>query len=323
MTIRGTNGTIEEWSSNCDIGDISTDAPDDDWVNTLNHKGFDMTATRVMREINNFIMESDLHPEGLIYWVTGHSRGAAIANIVGANLEKAGETAFTYTFAAPNCTLSEDAGSYRTIFNLINQDDFVPYLPMEYWGYTTYGRATTTASIKDSYESEWEKLTGIFDYNPDSNGMDDCVRDIGLIMPEGSDPRVEAYRYTCACHGDGSNDTITIKNGGMSEDSREKAIAKIPECALPYCIITRYDGGWLGGWDFECCQTPSYLMQLLAAFMGGKIDAYRFAVELAIGKRYEGAKNAIISAGISGIEHPHYPECYYVLACHMTQADFS
>ena len=82
-------------------------------------------------------------------------------------------------------------------------------------------------------------------------------------------------------------------------------------------------GGWLGGWDFECCQTPSYLMQLLAAFMGGKIDAYRFAVELAIGKRYEGAKNAIISAGISGIEHPHYTECYYVLACHVTGADFS
>lgn len=323
VTIRGTNGTIEEWSSNCDIGDISTDTPDDDWVNTLNHKGFDMTATRVMREINNFIMESDLHPEELIYWVTGHSRGAAIANIVGANLEKAGETAFTYTFAAPNCTLDKEAKTYTSIFNVINEDDFVPCLPMEYWGYTTYGRATTTASIKDSYESEWEKLTGIFDYNPDSSGMDDCVRDIGLIMPEGSDPRVEAYRYTCACHGDGSNDTITIKNGGMSEDSREKAIAKIPECALPYCIITRYDGGWLGGWDFECCQTPSYLMQLLAAFMGGKIDAYRFAVELAIGKRYEGAKNAIISAGISGIEHPHYPECYYVLACHMTQADFS
>ena len=51
--------------------------------------------------------------------------------------------------------------------------------------------------------------------------------------------------------------------------------------------------------------------------------AYRFAIELGIAKRYEGAKNAIISAGISGIEHPHYTECYYVLACHMTEADFS
>ena len=323
VTIRGTNATIEEWSSNCDIGQLSTDTPEDDWINTLNHKGFDITANRIIREIEKYLVETDLHPESVIYWVTGHSRGAAIANIVGANLESAGKTAFTYTYAAPNCTLDQNAKNYTSIFNVINEDDFVPCLPMEYWGYTTYGRSTTTASIKGSYEKEWEQLTGIGDYNPDSSGMEDCVRDIGLILPEGSDPRVEAYRYTCICHGDGTNDTITIKNGGTSEDSREKAIAKIPACALPYCIITRYEGGWIGGWDFECCQTPAYLMQLLAAFMGGEINAYRFAVELNIATRYEDAKGAIISAGISGIEHPHYPECYYVLACHMTDSDFS
>ncbi len=323
VTIRGTNSTIQEWSSNCDIGDISTDTPDDDWVNTLNHKGFDITATRIMREIEKYLMETDIHPDDVTYWVTGHSRGAAIANIVGANLEKAGKTAYTYTFATPNCTLDTAAKSYNSIFNIINEDDFVPCLPMEAWGYTTYGRSTTTVSIAEDYEKEWEKLTGIGDYNPDSSGMDDCIRDIGLILPEGGDPRVEAYRYTCDCHGDGSNDTITIKNGGMSEDSREKAIAKIPQCALPYCIITRYDGGWLGGWDFECCQTPAYLMQLLAAFLGGEISAYRFAMELNIADRYSGAKSALISAGISGIEHPHYPECYYVLACHVGETDFS
>ncbi len=325
VTIRGTNSTIEEWSSNCDIGDISTDTADDDWTNPLNHKGFDIAATRIRRVLESYIDENNLDRDGIVYWVTGHSRGAAIANIVGANLEKEGKTAFTYTFAAPNCTLDTEANSYRSIFNVINEDDFVPCLPMEYWGYTTYGRATTTASIKDGegLEKEWENLTGIGDYNPDSSGMEDCVRDIGLILPEGSDPRVESFRYTCACHGDGSDDTITIKNGGMSQENREKAIAKIPQCALPYCIITRIDGGWVGGWDFYCCQLPAYLMQLLAAFMGGDIDAYRFAVELNIAKRYESAKGAIISAGISGIEHPHYTECYYVLTNHVTGDDFS
>ncbi len=323
VTVRGTNSTIEEWSSNCDIGDLSTDTPDDDWRNPLNHKGFDITANRVMDEVEKYIDQNKLDRDGIVYWVTGHSRGAAIANIVGANLEKAGKTAFTYTFAAPNCTLDTQAHSYTSIFNVINEDDFVPCLPMEYWGYTTYGRATTTASIKDSYEKEWETLTGIGDYNPDSSGMDDCVRDIGYILPEGSDPRVEAYRYTCACHGDGSDDTITIENWGMSEGSQEAAIAKIPSCALPYCIITRREGGWVGGWDFYCCQLPAYLMQLLAAFMGGEINAYRFAVELEICDRYSAAKSAIISAGISGIEHPHYTECYYVLTRHLTDEDFS
>ena len=323
ITVRGTNGTIEEWSSNCDIGDISTHTEGDDWLNTLNHKGFDVTANRILRIVAEYIDQQNLDQDSLVYWVTGHSRGAAIANIIGAILEKCDETAFTYTFATPNCTLDPEAHSYTSIFNVINEDDFVPCLPMEYWGYYTYGRSTTTASIKDSYEKEWEKLTGIGDYNPDSSGMDDCVRDIGLILPENCDPRVESFRYTCACHGDGSNDTITIKNGGMSKDSREKAIAKIPACAREVCIITRYDGGWIGGWDFTVCQLPAYLMQLLAAFMGGQIDAYRFAVELNIAKRYEAAKGAIISAGISGIEHPHYTECYYVLATHLVAEDFS
>lgn len=324
VTVRGTNSTIEEWSSNCDIGDISKDTDSDDWINTLNHKGFDIAANRIRDLVEEYIDGEKLDRDKLVYWVTGHSRGAAIANIVGANFEKEGKTAFTYTFATPNCTLDTQAHSYRSIFNLINEDDFVPCLPMEYWGYTTYGRSTTAMSIKDGdgLEKEWEQLTGIGDYNPDSSGMEDCVRDIGLILPEGSDPRVESFRYTCACHGDGSNDTITIKNGGTSEDSREKAIAKIPQCALDVCIITRVDGGWIGGWDFYVCQLPAYLMQLLAAFMGGEINAYRFAVELNIAQRYESAKGAIISAGISGIEHPHYPECYYVLANHATEADF-
>lgn len=323
VTVRGTNATIEEWSSNCDIGDLSTDTADDDWLNPLNHKGFDITANRIMREMEKYIDQQNLDRDAIVYWVTGHSRGAAISNIIGANLEKDGKTAFTYTFAAPNCTLDTEAHSYTSIFNVINEDDFVPCLPMEYWGYTTYGRATTTASIKDSYEKEWENLTGIGDYNPDSSGMDDCVRDIGYILPEGSDPRVESYRYTCACHGDGTDDTITIENWGLYEDSREAAIAKIPSCALPYCIIERREGGWIGGWDFYCCQLPAYLMQLLAAFMGGEINAYRFAVELEIADRYSAAKSAIISAGISGIEHPHYTECYYVLANHVTGDDFS
>lgn len=314
VVVRGTNGTTAEWSSNCDIGDICLDTENDDWINTINHKGFDITANRIMRLMDEFIDENNLDRDTLVYWVTGHSRGAAISNIIGANLERDGKTAFTYTYAAPNCTLADDAASYLTIFNIINQDDFVPYLPMEYWGYTRYGQSTTSLSIKESYEKVWESFTGIGDYNPDSNGMEGCIEDIGHIMRPNTDPRVEGYTFTCSCHGDGSLDTITIKNGGMSEDSREKAIAKIPSCALQSCMITRFDGGWIGGWDFTCCQLPTYLMQLLAALMGGEIDAYRFQFELNIAARYEDAKGALVSAALGGIEHPHYPETYYVLA---------
>lgn len=322
VTIRGTNGTIEEWSSNCDIGELATDTADDDWINPLNHKGFDISAARIMRLMDTYIEETGLDSENVVYWVTGHSRGAAIANIIGANLEKAGKTAFTYTFAAPNNTLSSDRASYQTIFNIINEDDFVPCLPIECWGYGLYAHCTTSASILSSHKSEWKSLTGL-SYNADENNMQACVDALGKIITTGADPRVDAYRYTCACHGDGSNDTITINNMGTSESSREDAIAKIPANALPYCIITRYEGSLFWGWDFHVCQPPAYLMQLLAAFMGGEISIYRFVVELNIADRYENAKTAIEAVGLSGIEHPHYMESYYLLACHVTASDFT
>ena len=322
VVVRGTDTTIEEWSSNCDIGDITKDTDKDDWINTDNHKGFDIAANRIARFIEQYIADCGLYKESLIYWLTGHSRGAGIANILGASLEKQGATAFTYTFASPATTLATDAASYRTVFNIINTDDFVPCLPIASWGYSCYG-VTSGVSIRDSYESMWENYTGVFDYNSDANGMDSCITEISKILTVGMDPRVDCYRYTCSCHGDGTNDTVTIKNTGMSESSREKAIAKIPQNALSACRITRYDGGFIGGWDFEVCQTPAYFMQLLAAFMAKEIDAYRFAVELNIADRYENAKTALIDVGISGVEHPHYAETYYFLATYLTADDIA
>lgn len=321
VIIRGTDKTLEEWSSNCDIGDLTNNTADDEWVNTLNHKGFDIAAARIRRFIEQYLAENNLHKDALVYWVTGHSRGAAIANIIGAELEQDGRTAFTYTFAAPNTTLDADAASYTSIFNIVNNDDFVPRMPNDVWGYTRYGVSTSNVSIKDSFEAAWESFTGIFDYNPPGN-IDAHVQTLSGILTAGADPRVDCYQYTCSCHGDGSNDTVTITNTGVSESSREKAIAKIPSNALPYCIITRYDGGALGGWDFDVCQTPAYFMQLLAAFMGKEIDAYRFTVELNIADRYEDAKSALIAVGISGVQHPHYTETYYVLADNITADHF-
>ncbi|MBQ4617096.1 MAG: VWA domain-containing protein [Clostridia bacterium] len=322
VVVRGTNGTIEEWSSNFDIGDLSKDTSDDDWVNVNRHKGFDVTATRIRRVLSAYIEAHRLHPASITYWVTGHSRGAAVANILGADLEREGKRTFVYTFAAPATTLDADTASYRTIFNIINEDDFVPCLPIESWGYHRYGRSTQNVSVDASYEKAWEKFTGISSYKTGANNMDARVQTIGKILAEGSDPRVDCYRYTCSCHGDGTNDTITITNNGMSEESREKAIAKIPQNALSVCTITRYEGGLISGWDFDVCQTPAYFMQLMAAFMAKEIDAYRFAVELNIADRYENAKSAIVGVGLQGAEHPHYAETYYFLTDYVTAEQF-
>ena len=313
IVVRGTNGTLAEWSSNFDVGDAATFASTSDWTNYRHHKGFDVTMNRLMSIVNSYIKANNLDRSSLTYWVTGHSRGAAIANLIGAKLEREGSRAFTYTFAAPNTARisRSEALGYRSIFNVVNTDDLVCYLPMEGWGFTRYGR-TASLSLAANYEYEWEQLTHIWDYNPDTIGMDNTIYELTAVVH--GDPFVECHRYTCHCHGDGSSNNITLRNRGLSRNSRETAIAKIPANALPHCRITRYDGWFIFGWDFEVCQTPAYFMQVLAAKMGGEISNYRFVVELDMAQRYESAKAAIVRSAISGIEHPHYTESYYVIA---------
>lgn len=45
IVIRGTNGTLDEWQSNFDLGGDST--PHDEWTASLNHMGFDITVNRL------------------------------------------------------------------------------------------------------------------------------------------------------------------------------------------------------------------------------------------------------------------------------------
>lgn len=319
VAIQGTNGGIAQWQSNFDIGSTSKYSSYPDWTTIENHRGFDIAANRVMREMDSYVKKYCANKD-VVFWLTGHSRGGAIANIISAKLADQGKTAFGYTFASPNTTTKSNATSYKynNIFNLVNKDDFVPCLPCIHWNFKRYGR-TSIVSLAKNYEKEWEKLTGKWDYNPDTIGMDKTVNSLGELFKT----RNDAYIYTCKCHGTGSKNDITIKNRGMSKKSREEAIAKIPFNAAPYGIITRYNGKLCFGWDFTVCQSPQYFMQILASIMCGDINAWRFTVELNIADHYENAKKQIIKSAIGGLEHPHYTESYYVLSQHATANDFA
>lgn len=77
------------------------------------------------------------------YWITGHSRGGAIANVLAAHLpDRLGDRnagIYAYTFEAPATTDEETAGSgdYGYIHNYLCSDDFVTMIPG--WGMTRYG----------------------------------------------------------------------------------------------------------------------------------------------------------------------------------------
>ena len=338
VVFRGTNGTIEEWSSNSDVGANTAEyyarigQQHPDWQNLDNHKGFDVAANRAIAKINEYLGEVKFQPGAeaeKVIWITGHSRGAAIANIVGAHFEdRAGFYSFTYAFATPNCTTASTALNYRTIFNIVNEDDFVTMVPQ--WKFKRYGR-TLEESIKAEYtyaaafskgylyKEMWDALMGR-GYNSYS-GVTDMANTVAAVATT----RDDLYKYTCSCHGDGSNNKITIRVHEISTFHRDAAIKNIPLRAQKYVEITL-----VSATDFTVCQTPAYLMQLLASVSGAPDINNTKKKEVAVGNfvfdniagRYEPAKWGMIWGKVFGIEDPHLPQSYYLLATKFTASNF-
>ena len=176
--VRGTNGTIQEWSSNFNVGNLyrfgqEFDAaegklrfPNAEWKRKTNHRGFDVTANRIRAGLKNYV-ETFLDPEAApVFWLTGHSRGGAVSNILSSYLVDEGEKVFAYTFASPNTTANTEASAakYDCIFNLVNGDDFVPRLPMPEWGFARYGRTALKYACLAS-NSERSTYLGNTSYN--------------------------------------------------------------------------------------------------------------------------------------------------------------
>ena len=129
VPIRGT-GANSEWYSNFNIG-ASGD-----------HEGFYKAATEVYGKITFELINDSYDPEHSIVWLTGHSRGAAVSNIVAGMLNEAAtcclpEHIFAYTFACPS--VSKNSVAYENIYNFNNPGDMITAVPLEEWGYDRNG----------------------------------------------------------------------------------------------------------------------------------------------------------------------------------------
>jgi hypothetical protein len=141
-----------------------------------------------------------LSPGSVKLWITGHSRGAAVANLLAADLTDdalypAKESIYTYTFATPNVRLPADdmermamKDDYLNIHNYLNTEDFVAYVPLEAWGFTRYGitkEFTSTVqydSMKHTYRS-----TGQMRFEVDPNA---CQEGINAFLAAAPDPAI-------------------------------------------------------------------------------------------------------------------------------------
>lgn len=353
IVIEGTEGSIEQWTSNFDLGSTieyeavkkwreSGYADTSDFDNTLNywlknnnkrelysysywrtpenHKGFDIVANRFKDYIDKYIKEycSDVNKDDMVFFVTGHSRGVAAANILSAYLIDDGKKVSAYTFACSGTTTNDKANdsSYDSIFNIVNADDFVPMVPMNAWHFKRYGKTADEYCICDYYEREWESIMlksygGKIDYNPDTH--DDLIKTVDALAEIAKDAnghynRNNCYIFTCECHGDGSfgKETTTFY---FTEDI-------IPENAKPfYCSEEN-------GIGYYICQTPAYFMQLVAAVSSDTQGKLNFQFASNISNRYEKAKGKLVLSKLSGINHPHYLQSYYILSKHIASPDF-
>lgn len=135
----GTN-TVQ-WYSNFDPGSGST------------HQSFNAAKNYVHGKLEDYIETLGIDKSKTKILVCGHSRGAATANLVSAQLIKdetlaLKENIYTYTFATPkSTTLSEKTNSeYKRIFNIVNPEDFVTKVIPAQWDYGRYGTTYTLPS---------------------------------------------------------------------------------------------------------------------------------------------------------------------------------
>lgn len=143
----------EEWYSNFNIGNGNV------------HAGFQKASnelyTKLVKKITSLKKSNKIHGN-LKIWVTGHSRGAAVANLLSVQLNKrfSEKNVFSYTFATPRCInikkINPDVA--KNIFNYLNSSDFITeVVPYSY----DFGRYGTDLTVKFNYSmtTRFKKLT--------------------------------------------------------------------------------------------------------------------------------------------------------------------
>lgn len=158
IVIRGTPLNANEWISNLNVSNkIKEGSPV--------HEGFSQAALQIHSEFIAYLLRNKIDPAEAFLFITGHSRGAAVTNVLASNFSHDDffetDNIYAYTFAAPNVTTypPEDDDRYGYIWNIVNAEDVVPTVPLNRgkWKYRKFGHVLTLANNWNIEQSLYNK----------------------------------------------------------------------------------------------------------------------------------------------------------------------
>ncbi len=163
----------------------------DDWLSNILQQsyGFRVAANDVKSGLNAYVADSDNGVDPSLptkVLITGHSRGAAVANILGTMVSDITglDSVYVYTFACPKTTTDSNRSDYGNIFNIVVDGDPVPHVPpMMFGGNNRFGKTVVLqASPNDSsFIRVFQSITGgVSTAAIDSNSVE-CVCDYDFL----------------------------------------------------------------------------------------------------------------------------------------------
>ena len=83
--------------------------------------------------LNSYLKKSEeeVKKEKNVFFITGHSLGGAVSNLLSKTIEEFADRnkIFTYTFESPSTGINEKERDSTNAINIINENDFVPTIP--------------------------------------------------------------------------------------------------------------------------------------------------------------------------------------------------
>ena len=204
IDVRGTYDF--EWVSNFNIAN-----PNYPFNLQDSHQGFLLAANRMMCNFevfrNNLVENGiDLNINNTKIWITGHSRGAAVANLAAHQLNTynnystwvSQDNIYAYTFATPNVSVDANFDYEPNIFNFTIPTDFVTKVPLNSnWGYYKYGRSIEiNPESLSNFDGYFTRLTSVaYNSTLSNSDIDYFINNIISVAPTVYSYYNNVFRY--------------------------------------------------------------------------------------------------------------------------------